>query len=156
MTEPPYYPPPPGDYPPPGGGYQPPQGGSYGYPPPQPPGYGYGYPSPGYPQQSVGTNGMAIASLVTALVGFLICIIGSFLGVIFGIIALNQIRNTGQGGRGMAIAGIIIGGLGTALALVLFIVFVIIGANSKPDDTYSGAPAPVVAVQYHAAAAAAA
>ncbi|OBK15041.1 DUF4190 domain-containing protein [Mycobacterium asiaticum] len=129
MTEPPYYPPPP-----PGGG------GGYGYPPPQPPGYGYGYPPPGYPQQSPGTNGMAIASFVSALVGFL-CTIGSLLGVIFGIIALNQIRNTGQGGRGLAIAGLIIGGITMAVGVIVLIAAIIVGANSEHDRTYSGAPA---------------
>ena len=133
MTDqPPSYPPPPpgGGYgysPPPPDGYGSPPGG-YGYPPP-PGGYGYPLSPAGYgypPQQSFGTNGMAIASLVSALAG-LLCMIGSVLGVIFGIIALNQIKNTGQPGRGMALAGLIIGGITTAFAVVLFFIVIIVG-----------------------------
>lgn len=148
MTEePPSYPPPPGDsgYPPPGQGYSPPPGPSY--PPPPGPGYpplpGAGYPPPpgSTYSQAVGTNGMAIASLVSSLLGW-ICGIGPILGIIFGILALNKIKQTGQGGRGLAIAGIAIG--------AVLIVFGIIGgifsaiSGSVEHHRYSGAPAPVV------------
>jgi hypothetical protein len=141
--EPPNYPPPPGDsgYPPPGQGYSPPPGA--GYPPPQgypPPGQGYP-PPPGaaYPQ-AVGTNGMAIASLVCSLLGWL-CGIGPILGIIFGVLALNKIKQTGEGGRGLAIAGIAIG--------AVLIVFGIIGGifsliSGSAEHRYSGAPAAVV------------
>lgn len=71
-------------------------------------------PNPVYvtPQLPVGgsrTNGMAIASLVTSLVCF------GFLGIIFGIVALNQIKSSAgtQTGQGMAIAGIVIGSITT-------------------------------------------
>jgi hypothetical protein len=139
-----YSPPPPAGYgsPPPGGyGYPPP--GGYGYPPPP---AGYGYP----PQQSFGTNGMAIASLVSALAG-LLCMIGSVLGIIFGIIALNQIKSTGQPGRGMALAGLIIGGITTAFAVVLFFIVIIVGNKSEHERTYdSSAPAVVISVAHQA------
>jgi hypothetical protein len=111
------------------------------YPPPPPGGYGYPPPGPGYPppQAAVGTNGMAIASLVCSLFGWL-CVIGPILGLIFGFIALGQIKQTGQGGRGMAIAGIVIG----AIAIVFFIVGGILWAMSgSMSHTYSGAPAVV-------------
>ena len=80
-----------------------------GFPPP----YG-GYPQPG------STNGMAIASLVTAF----FC---SLVGLICGIIALNQIKTSGQGGKGLAIAGIVISGL-SILSVVFF--FAVVGANN--------------------------
>jgi hypothetical protein len=133
--QPPSYPPPP-----PGGyGYQQ-QPGGYGYPP-APGGYGY---SP-YPTQSAGTNSMAIASLVSSLVGLLCFGIGPLLGLVFGFIALNQIKQTGQSGRGMAIAGIVISGA----IIAMFVVFIIIGAllpsKDHTDHTYRGsAPAGVV------------
>jgi hypothetical protein len=128
-----YPPPPPGDYPPPAGGYgyqpsQPPPG--YGYPPPAP---GYGYPPP----PSSSTNPMAIASLVSALVGW-ICGIGPILGVVFGIIALNQIKQNGQGGRGLALAGIIIGGIGIAF-MVLYLILVMIGAAAEMGSSHADA-----------------
>lgn len=61
-----------------------------------------------------GNNGMAIASLVCSIVG-LCCGILAILGIIFGFVALNQIKQRGQGGAQLAKAGIIIG----IIALVL-------------------------------------
>lgn len=115
------------------------------YPPPPPGGYGYPPPGPGYPppQAAVGTNGMAIASLVCSLLGW-ICVIGPILGLIFGFIALGQIRRTGQGGRGIAIAGIVIGVVAIVLGIVVGILSAIGGSMSHMD---SGAPAVVIAVE---------
>lgn len=133
---PPAYPPPPqGGYPPPGA-YPPPPPGSYpppnlgqGYPPPP----SYGAPSPygapgygtpgyggGYGMQPDKTNGLAIGSLVASAVGVL-CGVGSLVGIVLGIVALNQIKTSGEGGRGLAIAGIAVG----AATLVLNIIFAI-------------------------------
>jgi hypothetical protein len=93
---------------------------------------------------------MAIASLVSALAG-LLCMIGSVLGVIFGIIALNQIKNTGQAGRGMALAGLIVGGITTVLALVFFFIVIIVGNTAEHERTYdSGASAVIISVEYQA------
>ncbi|MEE6135526.1 DUF4190 domain-containing protein [Mycobacterium sp. 050128] len=154
MTEePPSYPPPPGEsgYPPPGQGYSPPPPGpSYppgpggNYPPPAP---GYAPPpGPGYPA-AVGTNGMAIASLVCSLLGWL-CGIGPILGIIFGIIALGKIKQTGEGGRGLAIAGIAIGAVLIVVGIVVGILSAITGSveRDRYHDRYSGAPATVLIV----------
>ena len=97
MTNDPYAP---GQQPPPGG--QPPYGGNY----PPPPPYGYA--------PSRGTNGFAIAALVCAF----FC---SPLGLIFGFIARSQIRQTGEGGDGLALAGIIISAVSIAFAFIWFI-----------------------------------
>ena len=78
----------------------------YGAYPPAPAVSGYGY------QQASGTNGLAIASLVLSF----FC---SLAGLICGIIALNQIKRTGQGGRGLAIAGIVISALSIVIAIGL-------------------------------------
>lgn len=145
MTEePPNYPPPgQSGYPPPGQGYSPPPPPSYppppgpGYPPPGP---SYPPPGPGYPQ-AAGTNGMAIASLVCSLLGW-ICGIGPILGIIFGIIALGKIKQTGEGGRGLAIAGIAIGVALIVLGTIVGIFSAITG--SVEHRTYSGAAAVVV------------
>jgi hypothetical protein len=131
MTDqPPDYPPPPGG----GYGYTPPPPPGYGYPPPTPGGYGYspGYPAP--PPQGAVTNGLAIASLVCSVVGLACMGFGSFLGVIFGIIALNQIKKTGQGGHGLALAGVITGGIVTACWVVLLIVGGIAGTFGHHDN----------------------
>jgi len=72
--------------------------------------------------QNVGTNGMAIASLVCAF----LC---SLLAVIFGHIALSQISKTGQGGRGLAIAGLVLRYIGIAIGA--FVWLALIGAASS-------------------------
>jgi hypothetical protein len=75
------------------------------------------YPMP--PQ--TGTNGLAIASLICSLVG-LLCCIGSIAGLITGFIALDQLKNpqNQETGRGLALAGIIIGVLGI-IAMATFV-----------------------------------
>ena len=55
---------------------------------------------------------MAISSFVVAL----ICC--APLGVIFGHVALSQISKTGEGGRGLAIAGLVIGYIACAVGLI--------------------------------------
>ena len=101
-------PPPPSDsFPPQPPGWQP------GAPlPPQPPGfqlYPAGAPIPAKP----GNSGMAIASFVCSLVGLVPCFwlfqIMGLLGVIFGFVGLKQTKNGERGGRGLALAGVIIG-----------------------------------------------
>jgi hypothetical protein len=101
-------PPPPGSPPPtpPGYGQQPP-----GSPQQPPPGYAaYGTPTN---QVKQGTAGMAIASLVLSLVGLVPCFWGlqipGLLGVIFGLVGMSQTKNGARGGRGLAIAGLVIG-----------------------------------------------
>jgi Domain of unknown function (DUF4190) len=109
------YPPPPGYTPAPG--YE---------PPPQQP---YGYPAQGYPQyaqqaapMAVGTNGLAIASLICAFIVPLV-------GVILGHIALNQIKQTGQEGRGLAIAGLVIGYAYIGIGLLVACFFIVLALS---------------------------
>jgi hypothetical protein len=98
-------------------------GQPYGQPVP-PPGvvppygqpYGYGYPY-ALPRR---TNGLAIASMVLGILW--IYWIGSILALVFGYIARNQIRERGEAGNGMAVAGIVLGWVGVGF-LVLGIVF---------------------------------
>jgi hypothetical protein len=86
---------------------------------------------------------MAIASLLCSSIGW-ICIIGPLLGLIFGFLALNQIQQTGQRGRGLAIAGIIIGAILIAIITVSGIRNA--GHEHKPSSR-SGAPVTVVIVE---------
>lgn len=67
---------------------------------------------------------MAIASLVLGLVSIPLCFIfiPGVLAIVFGFIALSQTGASGQKGRGMAIAGLILGGISVAF-IVLAIVF---------------------------------
>ena len=88
--------------------------------PQQPPGPPPGTPLIAQPQR---TSGMAIAALVTALVGIPI------LALPFGYVARKEIdRSQGTiGGRGMAIAAIIIGWIEVVLAVIaLIVIFVVV------------------------------
>jgi hypothetical protein len=79
---------------------------------------GYGY--------APKTNTLAIVSLILA---FFV----SVAGVVCGHIALSQIKRTGEGGRGLALAGVIVGYVITGfwvLYFVAIIVIVVIGAAS--------------------------
>ena len=75
----------------------------------------------GRPIPTGGTNGMAIAAMWCGIAGFL-CVIPAVLGIIFGSIARNQIRDAGytQRGEGMAMAGIVLGIVWIALTAILF------------------------------------
>jgi hypothetical protein len=72
--------------------------------------------------QAPSTNGLAIAGFVISIVGFFFL---NWLGLIFGIVALNQINKSEgrQGGRGLAIAAIVIGSLFLIPVLSLFSYF---------------------------------
>jgi hypothetical protein len=124
-------PPPP---PPPGFGGPPPPGDGAGWQPQgmpsqvPPPGYGQVYQPQYLTPPPARTNGFAIASLVLALVAVIPCFwflpAPQLLAVIFGHVGLGQIRRSAglSTGRGLAIAGLIIGYLllaGSALLWVL-------------------------------------
>jgi hypothetical protein len=66
-------------------------------------------------------NGMAIASLVTAVIGL------SLIGVILGHIALSQIKRTGEQGNVLAIIGVILGYLGILawIGVAIFSIFML-------------------------------
>jgi Domain of unknown function (DUF4190) len=134
------YGPPPGGGPPMGGGggYGPPGGGPPGFGPPPgggfgpPPGGGYG--GPGGPMMPGGGgqkfSPLAIVSLVSGILSIPTCFCSCFApginsplalaALICGIIALNKMRaepGMWKGG-GMAIAGIVTGGIGIILVLM--------------------------------------
>jgi len=120
------------DAPPPPPGYvpygtQPPPGYQVqGYPAPSQPAQP-GYPQPYYPPQYYAPpppwNGLAIAGFVISLVPYL-----WWLGAILSGVALSQIRRSGEQGRGLALAGLIIGCVITGIILIVFLLVGIIAA----------------------------
>jgi hypothetical protein len=70
------------------------------------------------------TNGFAVSALIFGLLG------GTVLPIVFGHVALAQIGRTGERGRGMAIAGLILGYLSVAVVLVIVIVVLVAVANA--------------------------
>ncbi|ORV06351.1 DUF4190 domain-containing protein [Mycobacterium celatum] len=114
----------------------------HAYPPPPPyPGgpFGYGGP-PGYPYGPAGTNGLAIGSLTTSIAGVVLgvpltffCYLGLLIplvGVVLGVVALNQIKHTHQQGRGLAIAGIAVGAVTFALLVLAIIGLLLVGLSA--------------------------
>lgn len=72
---------------------------------------------------------MSIASLVLGLAGVPLCFlfVPSVLAVIFGFVGLNQIKtDSGQQGRGLAIAGIVLG-----FVMLAFIVIALIFGETE-------------------------
>ena len=119
-TPPPDQPPPPGPYPPPPSQYpaQPP--GPY-YPPPPGP---YYPPPPGpYPPQPPGTNWWAIIALVFGIIG------GVLISVVCGIVGLRRAK-AGQGGRGMAIAGLVLSAVWVAVLLAGIVFYLFVGSGT--------------------------
>jgi hypothetical protein len=149
--QPPPYAAPPGWQPPP-----PPYGagtGHAGYPAPNtwqpasPGGSGqlpYGW-TPPYPQAR-GTNGFCIASFILAVppICALTLGLGSLLGLIFGIVGLRQVRHDGQRGRGLAIAGVIMGGIGVVIGVLVVIAAVVGAAHGSGGSGGSGGSANTV------------
>ncbi|MFF4411876.1 DUF4190 domain-containing protein [Streptosporangium sp. NPDC001559] len=119
----------PGGYGPPQGGYGPP--GGYGTPPGggyDP--YGYGAPPPR------GNNGMAIAALIMGIAGLFVCGVTSIVGIVLGHISLGQIKRTGEEGRGMAIAGLVLSYFGVACWLIVLVVWLVAMGVLAGSATY--------------------
>jgi hypothetical protein len=127
----------------PGYGQQyPPQYGQPGY---EQPGYGQQYPpqygQPGYGQPPR-TNGKATAALITGVASLFLaflCVgaIGGVVAVVLGVKARTEIRNSGgqTSGDGLALAGIITGGLAILLGLV--IILVVVAAFATGDNGFN-------------------
>ena len=85
-------------------------------------------------------SGLAIASFVTSLaLIFLSAGFFSFIGAILGHVSLSKLKKSGSTqNRGLAVAGVIIGWVSTALAWLFLIGFIvlIVGAVSASDSSW--------------------
>jgi hypothetical protein len=91
-------------------------------------------------QDAKAGSGLAIGSFVTSLAlvflsaGFL-----SFIGAILGHVSLSKLKKAGSTeNRGLAVAGVIIGWVSTALAWIFLIGFIslVVGAASTLDSSW--------------------
>lgn len=113
--------------------------------PPAPPAYGYPPVPPPVPYGAAPikpkANGMATASMILGILAVTLglCLwffpVLPILAVVFGHIAMKQIRLQGTGGRGMAIAGLVMGYIGIAVT-VLLIIFMVVGTITSPTPTF--------------------
>lgn len=116
------------------------------YPPTAP--IPYQYPPPQVvvvqaPQRN--TAGMATASMVLGIVGVTLCLcftfgIPSILAIIFGHLALSDIRKTGKAGHGQAVAGLVTGYVGAAPAVILSFWLILGGAIGSLTPTPTPTP----------------
>ena len=114
-----------------------------------PPGHGApGHGAPGYDPPGYGTAGYAPApqrTNVMAILGLVFAFVFSPLGLVFSAVGLSQTKKRGEGGRGLAIAGLILSILFLVLGILLFFVFFAAfqeaAENAGPVETEISAPA---------------
>jgi hypothetical protein len=133
---------------PPGQGFAPPPQGVV---PGQPAGFGgpQGFPpapgwQPGQPfQPTVPNNRLAITALISGCaqvaLWFLFLVPGflaAVVALVCGLAALKQVSQRNEAGRGMAIAGVILGGIGILGGLFWILLFVVGAAHSNNNTGY--------------------
>ena len=68
------------------------------------------------------TNGLAIASLACALAQFVFGPLATIPAIVFGHVALHQIKRSGEQGAGLALAGLILGWATVILGIILLLI----------------------------------
>ncbi|WP_256041409.1 DUF4190 domain-containing protein [Cryobacterium sp. SO1] len=116
------------------------------YAPPAPPAYGAAPAAPAYgsapaaPQayapQGYGQPAAADKWNVLAIISLVSAFFVSLAAVICGHIALSQIKKTGEKGRGLAIAGLVLGYLGLISGLIFIVVVILATIAGINDGTY--------------------
>ena len=76
---------------------------------------------PGSPPAVSRTNSMAVASMACGLGQVIFWFLAGIPAIVFGHIARRQIRETGEAGSGMAMAGLIMGYVGVFVPLIALI-----------------------------------
>jgi hypothetical protein len=103
---------------------------SYDNPPPPPPPQ-YGAPAPG---AVPGTNKKAIWSLVLGIIGLICCgFIAGIPAIILSNMAKKEIATSGEGGGGMATAGLVLG----VLAVIWGVIYLILAATGNFSFDFS-------------------
>jgi hypothetical protein len=83
---------------------------------------------PLYFHQPQPTNGLAVAALVLGIVWAFW--LGSALAIVFGHVALGQIRQRNQSGKGMAVAGLVLGYVGAGTFALFVVLPLLLGAGA--------------------------
>lgn len=84
-----------------------------------------GQPVPAPPMMAVygSAVGMSDRTNTLAIVTLIFGVLGGYLAIIFGHIAISQIKRTGERGGGMAIAGLVLGYLWLAATIIVVLLF---------------------------------
>lgn len=121
----------------------------YGQAPGQP--YGQPYGGPGFPGDQRPSSGLAIAALVVGAISLIVAwvpvinvisIIGGIVAVVLGVVALRKVGRGAAGGKGMAIAGTVLGGVSLVAAIIvnIFLGAAISEAVDAAESAASAAP----------------
>ncbi|MFC5699784.1 DUF4190 domain-containing protein [Cohnella faecalis] len=100
----------------------------------------YAFSPPPNPYQPPKTNGKSIAGMVLGICSIAIPYIGFIIGIIaiiFSSLSLKEIKRNGDQGRGMAVAGLVCGIIGTALyAIIILAIVLVIAFNPDIGNNY--------------------
>lgn len=92
-------------------------------------------PPPPTAQSPYGQPGPAVRTNTLAIVAFVLAFFASIAAIVCGHIALAQIKQTGEAGRGFAIAALVLGYLSVLATIVALIVVFAILLPSGVFDT---------------------
>jgi hypothetical protein len=87
-------------------------------------------PNPGLVPANPSTNGMAVAALICGIAQLAVGLPAGIAAIILGHKARRRIRQTGEGGDGMALAGLVLGYIGTAGFVLLALLVVAVASSS--------------------------
>ena len=98
---------------------------------PPPPGYPPSGAYPNYQPQPPqgGSIGLAVTSMILGIISLLcfcawyISIPLAIIAIVLGVIAKNQADRGQAGGRGMAVAGLVLGSIGVLLAIIMVVIY---------------------------------
>ena len=82
-------------------------------------------------------NGLAVASLVFGFAQFMVGPVATVPAIVFGHMARNQIKQTGEQGAGLALAGLVLGWGAVALGIILMFAVMTVAAG-----THGAVPPP--------------
>src|SRR5262249_61765744 len=105
-------------------------------PPPMAP---CGYMPVAQPQR---TNSLAVGSLICGIGQLFVWTPASIAAVIMGHAARRQIRQNGESGDGMAVAGLVLGWIGIALTLLFLLIIIVAGAATRHSGAVTSVPKP--------------
>jgi uncharacterized membrane protein len=93
--------------------------------------------APPVPPPPPKTNGLAIAALVCGTAQMFLWPLATIPAVVLGHVARHQIRRTGENGAGLALAGLILGWIGLAVAALAVIGIVVLVVSSAQSTGHS-------------------
>ncbi|MDM7888794.1 DUF4190 domain-containing protein [Curtobacterium sp. RHCJP20] len=73
---------------------------------------------------------------VLAIVGFILAFVVNIAGLVVSIIALSQVKRTGERGRGLALAGVIISAISLLFSIISIVVVIAAAGSAGMNSGY--------------------